>query len=102
MVTNPKGGWDEGAVCLGHADLRGSGASARGRHGPGSGLRAGLQGRLVRLPTGTIGASSPGEPLATDDGDGGRLDRGGRYPKILRYDRPRTSARVAQASGARW
>ena len=27
-----------------------------------------------------------------DDGDEGRLDRGGRYPKILRYDRPRTSA----------
>ncbi len=32
----------------------------------------------------------------------GRLDRGGRYPKVLRYDRPRSSACVAQASGARW
>ena len=41
---------------------------------------------------GTIGAPSAGEPLAADDGDGGRLDRGGRYPKILRYDRPRPSA----------
>jgi retron-type reverse transcriptase len=42
-----------------------------------AGLRAGLQGLLVRLPSGTIGAPSPGEPLATDDGDGRRLDRGG-------------------------
>ena len=40
-------------------DLRGQGASACGRHGPGSGLRAGLQGRLVRLPSRTIGAPKP-------------------------------------------
>ena len=39
---------------------------------------------------------------ATDDGDGRRLDRGRRYSKILRYDRPRPSAGLSQASDAGW
>ena len=34
-------------------------------------LRAGLYGLLVRLPARTIGAPSAGQPVATDDGDGG-------------------------------
>ena len=40
-----------------------------------------------------------GQPLAADDGDGGRLDRGGRYPKILRYDRPRPSCESCSSVG---
>jgi hypothetical protein len=98
---HPQGRIGDRDSAAGYTDLRGQGAPACGRHGLGSGLRAGLQGLFVRLPSGTVGASSAGEPLAADDGDGRRLDRGGRYPKILRYDRPRTSAGVAQATGAR-
>ena len=41
------------------------------------------------------------EPLETDDGDGGRLDRGRGHPEVLRHDGPRPSAGLSQASGAR-
>ena len=42
--------------------------------------------------------------VAVEAGDevGRRLDRGRRSAKILRYDRPRPSPGVPQASGARW
>ena len=42
-----------------------------------------------------------GQPLATGDGDRRRMDRGRRYPKIFRYDRPRPPSRLSPASDTR-
>ena len=62
-------------------------------------LRAGLSGLLVRLPAGAIGASGAGQPLAADDGDGRRLDRGSGHPEVFRHSGSCSSAGACSSSG---
>ena len=51
----------------------------RGDDGPGGRLRAGLPGRLVRVPAGPLGTPGVGGPATATDGGAGRVGPGDRH-----------------------
>src|SRR4051812_49090508 len=99
MVTDPEGSWEDGVVRFGHPHVRGQGPPTRGRHGPGSRLRTGLFGLLVRVPAGPFGAPGAGRPLAPADGGAGRVGPGDRHPKVFRRPGPSPPASDPTSEG---
>src|SRR5512146_2368111 len=95
-VHIPKGTGDQAHR---HSHVRGQGPPTRGRHGPGSRLRAGLPGLLVRVPAGPLGAPGAGCPLAPADGGAGRVGLGGRHPQVFRRSGPPPSASDPSSEG---
>src|SRR5690606_22736803 len=83
-------------------DLRGQDPAEGGKDGDRSGVRAGLPGLFVRVPTGAFAASGAGSAGETRDVDGWWLAPGPGHQVVFRHGGPWEAEGDDSPAGTRW